>query len=93
MHQLVDLARYPDPGVVQFQNWHGRRFSFLTTGLTGTSQGHVRVLKSGATFTAGPVLLGSEQTIPPVINNNNTGGHIIFEDQKKTRDKRACFLA
>ena len=35
-----------------YQRLHGRRFSFLTTGLAGTSRGHVRVLKSGGSVEA-----------------------------------------
>lgn len=60
-----------------------------SAGYASASSASIRLLKSGAAFAAGPVLLGLEQTIPPVIMNNNTGGHIILIGRKKTRTGRA----
>lgn len=42
---MSGFARLHMEGEAAIQRLHGRRFSFLTTGLSGTSLGHVRLCK------------------------------------------------
>ena len=41
-------------------------------------------VKERCCWSCEPVLLGLEQTIPPVMHIGNTGGHIIFERAQKS---------